>query len=462
MAILSENSGDAPWSVGTQYEMSVGDVFRGTLHTPDDTDAIRIHLSAGTSYVISLEGMGSAPVADTYLRIFESNGDEIAFDDDGGVGFDSLLTFTPTVSGTYYIGASSFVGGHRGGYEISVNAEARNTGTEGSDTLEGGSGSDTLSGLGGSDTLRGNDGEDRLLGGTGNDVVSGGRGGDWLWGQNGDDYLFGGDGVDILFGMSGNDVLFGDYGGDILLGGSGNDYIYGDYGGTDDGTPGARNGDGNDRVWGEGGNDTIWGEGGDDFLAGGTGNDQLYGEGGRDYLAGESGHDYLVGGSGYDVVAGGSGNDLLIGGTEGDTFFGQQGADDFYYNGGTLWVMDFGDGEDSVFYENATPANVVQDGDHTRFDMSDGGTIYLAWTNASGLRIGGYNPGPGGGDPGGGGGGGGDPGNVDKSGRDPSSDPGGPGDGGNSGEDVAVTGGDDLITGQWTRVDDPWLDDAFV
>ena len=258
---------------------------------------------------------------------------------------------------------------------------------DGGRTLQGGSGNDTIRGEAGDDTIRGEAGDDRLLGGPGNDSILGGPGNDWLWGQEGNDHLGGDAGRDILYGMSGNDQLFGGYGGDVILGGSGDDDIIADDGAHDDGAGVAARGDGDDNVWGESGNDTIWGEGGNDFLAGGIGNDQLYGEGGRDYLAGESGHDHLVGGPGYDVLAGGSGNDRLIGGAEGDTFFGQGGADHFEYNGGTAWLMDLGpdEGDTVVFGNGASVIGLIQVGWHARLDMSDGGTIYAAWTNVEEL-----------------------------------------------------------------------------
>lgn len=249
----------------------------------------------------------------------------------------------------------------------------RITGTPGNDTLSGGSGADVLHGDGG---------DDRLLGGAGNDSILGGPGDDRLWGQDGRDTLDGGEGEDILFGMDGQDSIDGGYGGDIILGGAGNDSVVGDMGGRDDGTSAAADRDGDDRIWGEDGNDTLRGEGGRDFLAGGAGNDVMYGEVGVDYLAGGDGSDTLHGGTGYDVLAGGSGDDTLIGGAEGDTFFGQSGADRFEYNGGTVWVMDFEIGRDVLSATNgATFTSSAQAGAHARYDLSDGGTIFLAWTN---------------------------------------------------------------------------------
>lgn len=224
-----------------------------------------------------------------------------------------------------------------------------------------------------------------LIGSAGDDWLSGSAGNDRLWGLDGNDTLWGGDGVDTLFGMNGNDNIDGDYGRDILLGGAGDDFIVGDFGASDDGTSDAAFGDGDDAIWGESGNDTLWGEGGADFLAGGTGNDSLYGAGGRDYLAGESGNDRLVGGSGYDIVAGGAGSDTLVGGAEGDTFFGQAGADRFEYNGGTLWLMDLEADDVLDFANGARVVGLIQLGWHARIDMSDGGTVYAAWTDVDDL-----------------------------------------------------------------------------
>ena len=260
-------------------------------------------------------------------------------------------------------------------------------GTEGPEEIDGLGGHDRIFGYGGADTLLGGDGNDRLLGGTGNDVVAGERGDDRIWGERGDDVLHGGPGDDLVFGMEGDDEINGGYGRDVVLGGSGDDFILGDDGVGDDDASGSASGDGGDGIWGEGGDDTIWGEGGDDFLAGGSGHDSLYGEGGEDYLAGGSGNDRLLGGSGYDVLAGGSGDDTLVGGVEGDTFFGQAGADRYEYHGGTLWLMDLEE-HDSVFFANgARVVDLDQLGWHARVDMSDGGTIFAAWTHVEDLDL---------------------------------------------------------------------------
>ena len=69
-------------------------------------------------------------------------------------------------------------------------------GTEGSDSLSGGTDSDSISGFGGNDFLAGNSGDDTIVAGAGNDTVYGDGGNDWLEGGSGNDLLSGGGGQD--------------------------------------------------------------------------------------------------------------------------------------------------------------------------------------------------------------------------------------------------------------------------
>ena len=50
----------------------------------------------------------------------DANGNEVAFDDDGGPGFDSLLIFTAAASGTYYINAGGFGDAEIGEYTVEI------------------------------------------------------------------------------------------------------------------------------------------------------------------------------------------------------------------------------------------------------------------------------------------------------------------------------------------------------
>lgn len=123
-AIISEGS-DAAAGTSTAYSMSVGDTFSGSLSFLGDNDWIQINLQSGTQYEIELFGVGSSAVEDTYLRIYNANGSEVASNDDGGPGRDSAIGhFTATSSGTYYISAGSFSDVYSGDYNVEIEEAA--------------------------------------------------------------------------------------------------------------------------------------------------------------------------------------------------------------------------------------------------------------------------------------------------------------------------------------------------
>ena len=89
-----------------------------------DQDWYRINVTAGQEFQIDLIGFGVSGIEDTYLRLFDANGNLIAQDDDGGTGLFSQLTGTATVTGTYYISAGGFssagFGRNTGEYRLTV------------------------------------------------------------------------------------------------------------------------------------------------------------------------------------------------------------------------------------------------------------------------------------------------------------------------------------------------------
>ncbi|WP_158195846.1 M10 family metallopeptidase C-terminal domain-containing protein [Stappia indica] len=117
-AVISEGV-DASASTSTSYTINVGDSFNGTL-TSGDRDWVRVTLEAGTTYNIALTANTSG--LDTYLRVHNSSGTQIAYDDDGGSGVNSFLSFTATTGGTYYLNAGSYNGASTGNYTLSITA----------------------------------------------------------------------------------------------------------------------------------------------------------------------------------------------------------------------------------------------------------------------------------------------------------------------------------------------------
>lgn len=108
-----------PGDVTTGATIAVGGTVSGTLETGPDHDWFRIDLAAGQTITINLDGTGGTP-PDTYLRLRNSAGTEIAFDDDGGPGYNSALQFTATAAGTYFIDVGSFGDSESGTYQLSV------------------------------------------------------------------------------------------------------------------------------------------------------------------------------------------------------------------------------------------------------------------------------------------------------------------------------------------------------
>lgn len=75
-------------------------------------------IEAGFNQTITVETETAGPAApdspDTVLRLYDSSGTRVSFDDDGGVGLDSSLSFTTTKADTYYAVVSDFGSGDPG------------------------------------------------------------------------------------------------------------------------------------------------------------------------------------------------------------------------------------------------------------------------------------------------------------------------------------------------------------
>ena len=113
MATIKENKGDASADAGTNYKISLGDIFQGTLDLAEDKDWVSVELTAGTIYDFTLSGVDSAEFA-----LFDSSGNHIVR---GGVtSSGAKLIFNPDDTGTYYIQAGSFDDAFSGDYELSL------------------------------------------------------------------------------------------------------------------------------------------------------------------------------------------------------------------------------------------------------------------------------------------------------------------------------------------------------
>ncbi len=289
-------------------------------------------------------------------------------------------------------------------------------GTNGQDSLTGGSADDSILGLGGAD---------QLIGGSGDDLLSGGGGSDRLFGQQGSDKASGGGGQDEIYGGGGSDSLNGGGGSDTLSGGGGDDTLRvdtasdslvelanqgndtvltvvdfnlpGNAGGTAEiemlrlvKGRGNLNGAGNDldnAIHGNSGHNALEGLAGDDQLFGKQGQDELYGGADDDWLHGHNGADSIYGGWGLDSLKGGDGGDSLFGDTGADSLFGGNG-NDFLSGGLGEDRHKGGAGDDTFAFDSGLGGRQGEILDFSGAAEGDGDKILLAVPGNSGDWVG--------------------------------------------------------------------------
>ncbi|MBK6296461.1 MAG: pre-peptidase C-terminal domain-containing protein [Rhodoferax sp.] len=147
-------SDDFPWATDTSGVVTVGGApATGVINTAYDMDLFKVSLVAGTSYVFDAVRQNGG-LADPYLYLYSPDVELLAQDDESGGGGNARISFTPSVSGTYYLGVFDYDAG-TGAYSVSASTQTNTgvtvLGTSGNDTLSGGAGNDNINGAGGID-----------------------------------------------------------------------------------------------------------------------------------------------------------------------------------------------------------------------------------------------------------------------------------------------------------------------
>ena len=121
---LSAKEGDIPADATTDASPSAeGDSREGMLSPAGDKDWYRVHLDAGQSMRVALDGgQGEGMLADPFLTLYGPDGKEIAHDDDGGTGLNSWLEFIAPAAGDYFLEAKGFGEDATGKYTITLTA----------------------------------------------------------------------------------------------------------------------------------------------------------------------------------------------------------------------------------------------------------------------------------------------------------------------------------------------------
>ncbi len=86
-----------------------------TIDTAGDEDWWRINLTAGLTHVFRLTTTSTN--LDPFLGLLNASGTLLTYNDDDGAGYNSMIVYTPSYSGTYYLGATSY-DGSTGNYSL--------------------------------------------------------------------------------------------------------------------------------------------------------------------------------------------------------------------------------------------------------------------------------------------------------------------------------------------------------
>ena len=306
-----------------------------SISSMDDVDWVKFYQTSSSPVVIET----FAPIGNTRLYLFDSNGKRVAMNN--SLGTSSRISLSSLAPGTYYVridesGNNALIPSYNlyvrsgalaaatpingmppilGAPPVYVDANrklwvwgtAQNdnivvdiSGTSlrvvvnsniwyfpltkvSSVEIRGDQGSDAITVGAGvvRTTIVGGSGNDTIVSSTNSDtLIYGGAAASYIQTGNGNNTVYGGDGNDTIFAGSGNDSIDGGFGDDEIHGGAGNDTLKG---GCD-----------NDTIYGDAGNDVITGDAGDDSLYGGDGNDTIDAGDGRDYVQSDAGFDQVT------------------------------------------------------------------------------------------------------------------------------------------------------------------------
>lgn len=95
-----------------------GAAQKRTLHAATDNDWVRVELVADTAYTFQTHPGDSD--LDTYLHLFDSVGVELLTDDDSGADYYSMINYTPSISGTYYLKVRPYSSSEIGEYLLTA------------------------------------------------------------------------------------------------------------------------------------------------------------------------------------------------------------------------------------------------------------------------------------------------------------------------------------------------------
>ena len=105
--------------------LNCGDVLRpANISAAGDTDYVYFNVTAGTVITVGTDADGATgQLVDSRIRLFSASGVVVASDDDSGPGAYSLLTYTATYTGVYYVGIAGYSASYFGIYKAFITCQ---------------------------------------------------------------------------------------------------------------------------------------------------------------------------------------------------------------------------------------------------------------------------------------------------------------------------------------------------
>lgn len=104
MSIPEGNGTDITGNTSTYGWANVSGYVYGLINPYNDSDWYKTYLVAGISYSIQMQGS----TLDSYLVLRDVNGSKIVFSNYFGAGLTETISYTPSISGVYYLDAQSY------------------------------------------------------------------------------------------------------------------------------------------------------------------------------------------------------------------------------------------------------------------------------------------------------------------------------------------------------------------
>jgi subtilisin family serine protease len=118
MAYSTSQTGSYELSLGTPTPAAMESVVSGNIVTDGDANFFEIQVQEGYTYVFETT-LGT--LSDTWVDLYDANGNWIDYDDDGGAGYASRLRWTANYTDNVFVGVEGYLYSDTGTYDLSVN-----------------------------------------------------------------------------------------------------------------------------------------------------------------------------------------------------------------------------------------------------------------------------------------------------------------------------------------------------